>query len=119
MIFKGISKTFSLINNEQYNTIGAFWDEMADIYGLENLCGLGYNWKGSTMDYAIGFKNGDIDNYNVSINLPDNDWIIANGKTEELSKLYNEIYKNGALTYEIETFYENGNCVVEYYRKKS
>ena len=26
MIFKGITKSFSLKNEDQYNTIGAFWD---------------------------------------------------------------------------------------------
>ena len=119
MIFKGISKRFSLVNDEQYNTIGAFWDEMAEIYGLENLQGLGYNWNGNTMEYAIGLKNGDIDNYNVSVELPDNGWITVKGKTKYLSVLYDEIYKNGALTYEIETFTEQGECVVMYYRKKS
>ena len=40
MTFIGISRTFSLIGEDQYNTIGAFWDEMSDIYGLESLEGL-------------------------------------------------------------------------------
>ena len=79
MLFIGISKQFSLVNEDQYNTISAFWDEMALLYGLENLQGLGYNWKGNTMEYAIGLKNGDIKDYNLTINLPDNNWIIAKG----------------------------------------
>ena len=49
MIFKGIFKRFSLLNEEQYNTIGAFWDEMEELYGLENLQGLGYKWAGNTI----------------------------------------------------------------------
>ena len=44
MIFKGVSKVFSLLNDDQYNSIGRFWDEMALLYGLENLQGLGYKW---------------------------------------------------------------------------
>ena len=39
MIFIGISREFSLKDEDQYNTIGAFWDEMSLIYGLENLQG--------------------------------------------------------------------------------
>ncbi|MBQ8428552.1 MAG: hypothetical protein IJX30_00420 [Clostridia bacterium] len=117
MIFKGISKTFSLANESQYDTIGAFWDDMASIYGLERLQGLGYCWKDGTIEYAIGLKDGDIPDYNVSVALPDLGWVIAKGKIEKLKELYDEIYKEGALTYEIETFMENGDCVIQYYRK--
>ncbi len=116
MIFKGISRTFSLINEDQYNTIGAFWDEMALIHGLENLQGLGYGWKGQTMEYAIGLKDSEIAGTNTSIRLPDNGWIVVKGKTYALKELYDEIYKDGPLEYEIETFYENGDCIVKYYR---
>ena len=56
MIFKGISKVFSLVNEEQYNTIGQFWDEMSNKYGLENLQGLGLNWNDNKMEYIIGLK---------------------------------------------------------------
>ena len=59
MLFKGISKEFSLLNEDQYNTIGDFWDEMASIYGLENLQGLGYKWVDDKIFYAIGLKAGD------------------------------------------------------------
>lgn len=116
MIFKGISRTFSLLNEDQYNTIGAFWDKMAAIYGLENLHGLGYNWRGDTMDYAIGLKLEDIADYNVSIALPDNGWTTTKGKTDKLKELYAQIYKDGALKFEIESFFENGACVIKYYR---
>lgn len=43
MKFVGIRRVFSTENEEQYVTIGAFWDELSDIYGRENLMGLGYN----------------------------------------------------------------------------
>lgn len=37
MTFNGISRVFSTENDDQYNTIGAFWDEMAYKYGRSNL----------------------------------------------------------------------------------
>ncbi len=117
MIFTGISKTFSLIGEDQYNTIGAFWDEMADLYGLENLYGLGYGWKENTIEYAIGLKVGIIPGANLNISLPDSGWITINGKTDNLKDMYDDIYKDGALTYEIETFLENGDCSIRYYRR--
>ena len=116
MIFNGISRVFKLTNEEQYDTIGQFWDEMARDYGLENLQGLGYKWEKDEMSYAIGLKNGDTQGYNLSIALPDDDWVNVSGKTEFLKELYDEIYKNGRLTYEIETFFEDGRCEISYYR---
>ena len=116
MTFFGISKDFSLVGEDQYNTIGKFWDDMAEIYGLENLCGLGYRWEKEVISYAIGLKNGRIDGYNISIELPDDGWTSVSGKTEFLKEIYDEIYKDGRLVYEIETFCENGDCYIEYYR---
>ena len=118
MIFKGITRSFSLANEDQYNTIGAFWDEMEALYGLENLLGLGYKWQNGKIEYAIGLKKGEINGYNLTIHLPDNGWITVNGKTDNLKQIYNEIYSNGALTFEIESFYNNGDCVIKYYREK-
>ena len=117
MVFNGISKVFSLSNEEQYETIGQFWDELAAIYGLENLQGLGYNWKGNTISYAIGLKNDYIKGCNVSMALPDDGWVIVEGKTDNLKQLYDKIYEGGRLQFEIETFYENGNCEIRYYRE--
>ena len=116
MIFKGIAKEFSLLNNDQYNTIGNFWDTMSLLYGLENLQGLGYKWEGNTIFYAIGLKNEDIQEYNLSIELPDSGWITVEGETDHLKEIYEEIYKEGQLKYEIETFDENGKCQIKYYR---
>ena len=116
MVFKGISKVFSLSNEQQYETIGQFWDEMAMLYGLENLQGLGYSWKDSQISYAIGLKNGCIKGCNVSVELPDSGWVRMEGRTDNLKQLYDEIYKDGVLQFEIETFYENGNCEIMYYR---
>ena len=116
MIFNGISRAFKLQNEEQYEAIGRFWDEMSLIYGLENLRGLGYKWENDEIYYAIGLKNGDVEGYNLVIDLPDDGWITAIGETDRLKELYDEIYKNGRLTYEIEIFFEDGSCEISYYR---
>ena len=116
MIFVGISKDFSLLNEDQYNTIGDFWDELTELYGLENLLGLGYKWANGKISYAIGLKVGDIPGYNLCIELPDEGWIDVNGKTEDLKQIYDEIYRSGPLKYEIEAFYESGECRIKYYR---
>lgn len=116
MIFCGVTKDFCLTNEQQYDTIGQFWDELARLYGLENLQGLGYNWKDNNISYAIGLKNGCIKGCNLHIGLPDKDWVTVKGKTDSLKQIYDEIYKDGVLQYEIETFDENGNCEIKYYR---
>lgn len=116
MVFYGISKDFLLTDAQQYETIGLFWDEMAALYGLENLRGLGYRWQDNKISYAIGLKNGCIENHNLSITLPDNGWTQVLGKTNSLKELYDDIYKDGALQFEIETFYNSGKCEISYYR---
>ena len=116
MKFYGIKKTFSLLNEDQYNTIGVFWDEMSDIYGLENLQGLGLNWRNGYMDYVIRLKNGIIPNPNFVVELPDNNWMSYIGETDKLKEIYDLIYKDGPLLYEIESFNEDGSCKILYYR---
>ena len=116
MVFTGISRTFSTLGEEQYQTIGAFWDEMSAIYGMENLRGLGYNWTETTIEYVIGLKDGVIDGANCKVELPDGGWVTVSGKTSDLGKIYDEIYKDGALKYEIETFDDDGSCVIMYRR---
>ena len=118
MIVNGISRDFDLTDEQQYETIGRFWDEMALQYGLENLRGLGYGWRENTISYAIGLKDGTVKGCNVGISLPDDGWITVKGKTECLKELYDQIYQNGALQYEIETFYEDGTCEISCYRGK-
>ena len=116
MVFIGIQKEFSLINEDQYNTIGQFWDEMAELYGLENLQGLGFKWENNKISYAIGLKNGIIKEHNLLINLPDDNWVLVHGRTDDLKEIYDNIYKDGSLKYEIETFDENGDCHIMYYK---
>ena len=116
MMFVGVSKKFSLKNEDQYNTIGDFWDEMSLIYGLENLQGLGYKWEDGFIYYVIGLKNGEIKSGNLRIELPDEGWTVVEADTVKLKDIYNEIYKYGSLKYEIETFTEEGRCCIKYLR---
>lgn len=116
MEFTGISRTFSTVGEQQYQTIGAFWDEMSDKYGMENLRGLGHSWTDTTIEYAIGLKEGVTDGANCCVELPDNDWVTVHGRTSELSRIYDDIYRDGALKYEIETFDDDGSCVIMYLR---
>ena len=116
MVFVGRSKTFSLENEGQYDTIGAFWDEMSLAHGMENLQGLGYRWQEGKIWYAIGLKEGEIAQANVSLTLPEDGWCVVEGRTEDLKQIYDEIYQAGPLRYEIETFTEDGMCRIAYYR---
>ena len=116
MEFVGISRTFSTVGEQQYQTIGAFWDEMSAKFGLENLRGLGYNWTSTTIEYVIGLKEGIISGADCVVQLPDTDWVTVSGKTADLGKIYDEIYRDGALKYEIETFGTDGSCVIMYRR---
>jgi len=116
MEFKGISKTFSTVGEKQYETIGAFWDEMSRIYGREKLRGLGYNWTETSIEYVIGLIDGDIEGFNITVILPDEGWISVSGRTGKLGEMYGEIYKDGPLLYEIEMFDDEGKCMVMYRR---
>ena len=86
MLFVGTSRDFSLLNEDQYNTIGAFWDELAAIYGLENLAGLGYLWQNGMISYAIGLKDGVIEGADLEIDLPDDGWIVVDGSLRRTRK---------------------------------
>lgn len=115
MKFVGIRRVFSTHNEEQYTTIGMFWDEMSKLYGRENLMGLGCNWGDESIEYVIALKEGIIADANYEIDLPD-EWISVSGKTDELGLIYDEIYTDGPLLYEIEEFDDNGNCHIRYCR---
>ncbi len=70
MLFKGIGRTFSTENDRQYETIGAFWDELAAKHGRVDLQGLGYGWKERTIEYAIGLIDREIDGADRAVKLP-------------------------------------------------
>ena len=116
MIFEGIGRTFSTVNDRQYKTIGAFWDDLSAKYGLENLQGLGYGWTEHSIEYVIGLKSGEIDQADRTVELPDDGWILVSGRTERLGQIYEEIYRDGRLKYEIERFTDTGDCENLYLR---
>lgn len=115
MKFIGIRRKFSTLNEEQYDTIGAFWNEMSKVYDIENLMGLGCNWTDDSIDYVMALKDGMIADADYETDLPD-EWTEVRGRTEELSMIYDEIYKDGPLLYEIEEFDDKGNCRIKYCR---
>lgn len=116
MVFNGISRVFSTVNSQQYEAIGDFWNELSDRYGRSNLRGLGYNWTADSIEYVIGLKEGIIVGANCSVDLPDSGWQVVDGKTSNLSEIYEKIYHDGVLLFEIETFDDNGTCRIMYYR---
>lgn len=128
MKFIGISKRFSTKNSIQYKDIGDYWDYFSKLYDKEKLMGLGLNWNEDSFEYVIGTTTDHFD-YDLSliqktypdciykeIVLPEKNWLVYNGLTNELSKLYDVIYQDGILKYEIESFKNDGTCKVIIYR---
>ena len=116
MLFKGIGRTFSTENDQQYETIGAFWNELAAKYGRVNLQGLGYGWTERSIEYVIGLIYGEIDEADRAVILPDTGWVMVRGRTAELGEIYEKIYLKGRLKYEIERFTDSGDCEIMYCR---
>jgi predicted transcriptional regulator YdeE len=116
MMFKGIGRTFSTENDQQYETIGAFWDELAAKYGRANLQGLGYGWTNLSIEYVIGLIDGEIDGADRTVELPDTGWVTVRGKTADLGKIYEKIYQEGRLSNEIERFTDSGDYEIMYRR---
>ena len=116
MLFMGIGRTFSTESDHQFETIGAFWDELAAKYGRANLQGLGYGWTERSIEYVIGLIDGEIDGADRAVELPATGWVTVRGKTADLGKIYERIYQEGRLKYEIERFTDSGDCEIMYYR---
>lgn len=116
MVFVGISKVFSTIGKHQFETIDAFWEELMEKYQITELVGLGYNWTEDSIEYVIGLKEGEIENANCTVILPDEGWVTVQGKTTDLEHIYDKIWSEGALRYEIEIFSNNNECEIKYYR---
>jgi predicted transcriptional regulator YdeE len=128
MIFKGIEIRFNCKNNEQYENIGLFWDYMRKAYPGIQLRGLGYSWADDSLGYVIGdYEHSiqfDIEEIKkqypsalyVEINLPDNGWQIFSCHINGLGQLYEQIYKDGVLDYEIEEIHSDGNCKISILR---
>jgi len=130
MKFYGISQRFSFIDSAQYETIGNYWDYLSQFYGRSQLLGLGLNWNEDSLEYVIGDLKPlkwDLSQihavyphaiYKV-VDLPDDGWQTVHGKTKNLDAIYQKIYRDGALTYEIEQFNDktDEDCVIHYWRK--
>lgn len=116
MVFTGITRTFSTENKQQYETIGAFWSEMESKYDCACLQGLGFNWTADTIEYVIGLTEGAAEGADCTVILPDGCWTEVRGRTDDLDSIYDRIYKDGALSYEIESFDADGNCRILYSR---
>ncbi len=144
MIFNGFSKRFSTKNEDQYNSIGRFWDYMSELYGVENLVGLGYNWDKDSIEYIIGLRSNDImtkpltgefsDAVWKEVSIPYIGWEIYEGVVGTLKETYDAIYDEykydtetdgpddetkNAIDYEIEYFDENGNFEIHIHRNKA
>ncbi len=124
MIFNGISCRFSTVNSMQYEAIGEYWDFFSAIYGRDNIKGLGYNWSSDSIEYVIGLIDEKL-SFDLSkiqekypnaiykkIGLPEHEWKCYRGKTEHLVQMYEQIYSEGILTYEIESFTGEGTCEI-------
>ncbi len=128
MRFCGISRTFSTENEIQYENIGQYWDDFASLYGREAIKGLGFNWAEHSIEYVLGTIDHALpfdmeklrekypDCVYKEVELPDSGWKAYAGQTEDLSDMYGEIYQEGPLKYEIESFFEDGSCSLEIYR---
>ena len=121
MKFIGLSRVFSTENDAQYEAIGQFWADMSAKYGIENLRGLGFNWGVNSIEYVIGLKYNTVpaaepDAELKTLDLPDTGWLGYDGTTDRLAELYDIIYRDGVLDYEIETFAPDGSCHVEIFR---
>ncbi len=116
MLFRGIGRTFSTDEDQQYETIDAFWDELAAKYGRANLQGLGYGWTDRSIEYVIGLRRGEMEEANRTVKLPETGWFSVHGRTENLGKIYETIYREGRLDFEIERFTDDGDCEILYIR---
>ena len=123
MIFIGLSKVFSTVRDGQYEAIGAFWDAMRVLFPDRTLSGVGYGWENDTLCYLIGTEDGlpagtetigqqfpDAE-YTV-LHLPDDGWKRYTATADTLDVLYEEIYRDGPLTYEIERFDADGRAEI-------
>lgn len=131
MKFYGISKTFSTVNEGQYKSIGEYWDFFSSAYGRKNIKGLGYNWRnGTSIEYVMGLvdRKPEFDLEFIQkkypdciykeIELPDDGWERYVGRTEDIGAMYGKIYEDGPLTYEIESFDDEGNCTLDITRER-
>jgi hypothetical protein len=128
MVIRGVQVRFDCKNGEQFEAIGRFWDRMHVFCPGENLLGVGFGWKNDTLCYLIGTENGVPAAAEkikevfpqaeaAEIILPDTGWKTYFATADTLDVLYEEIYRDGPLTYEIERFDADDNAEVLIYRR--
>lgn len=129
MIIQGVEIVFSTENDGQYQMIGEFWDLLSRRFGRSKLRGLGYGWEKGWLKYLIGLESNETFPWeDLSMpwgpakqrraTVPDEGWLRRAGKTADLPRLYEEIYRDGPPTYEIERFDDEGNCEIFYTRRE-
>ena len=65
---------------------------------------------------VLGLIDEEIDGEDRTVTLPDMGWVTVRGRTAELGKIYEKIYQEGRLEYEIERFTDSGDCEIMYCR---
>ncbi|MBP3704146.1 MAG: hypothetical protein J6I98_01310 [Clostridia bacterium] len=129
MTVRGVQLRVSCKNGEQYDVLGAFWDEVRKYHPKMLLVGIGHSWENDTFCYLIGKEGGlpektvekvcerfpEADS--VRLKVPDGHWDVYRGRLEWLDEMYEEIYKDGPLIYEMERIHENGAITIFIRRK--
>lgn len=116
MLFKGLSLTFKK-DDKIREEVEKFWDTMSSIYGANKLRGLVYNQTVDTIEYAIGFKNGEmlraereklVEHYhNIEykiVYLPYYGWKEYSGKTKHVDQALDIIKSEGPTKLELHEF---------------
>ncbi|MBR2256707.1 MAG: hypothetical protein IJ899_05065 [Blautia sp.] len=60
--------------------------------------------------------DGEIDEADRIVELPEMGWVSVRGRTADHRKIYEKIYQEGRLEYEIERFADSGDCEIMYCR---
>ncbi len=120
MTVRGVQLRVGCKNDEQYDWIGIFWDEVRRCHPRMKLVGVGHSWENGSFYYLIGKEGGlpekTIEKVrkrfpraeSVRLKLPDYGWEAHFSTLQTLEETYAEIYKDGPLTYEMERIHENG-----------
>lgn len=110
MIFYGIKRVVKFDDN--YGQIGAiddFWEKLAANFPTEHFVSLGQNWGVNTFDYYIGKVNENWNEGTESVELPDTGWKVFECVRNDVAiqKMYEQIWAQGTLDYEIEERFED------------
>lgn len=105
MKFYGVRKVVGCDSNySQFLAIDDFWDQMIAKYpGMAFLC-LGFNWGQDSFEYCIGKLDDNWAEDLESIEIPDDGWreFECPRNDDEITEMYQQIWNDGKLDYEIE-----------------